>query len=90
MWKAARYHKGIALSLAEIQQQKESVYCTLCAACVFVECLFSSKCVVSFEIAINILHFMTVILILRTIAAFLSSETIQLLAIVFGNVRQAF
>ena len=29
MWKAARYHKGIALSLAEIQQQEESVYYVL-------------------------------------------------------------
>ena len=56
----------------------------------FVECLFSSKGVVSFKIAIKVLHFMAVILIWRTIVAFLSSETIQLFPIVFGNVRHFF
>ena len=39
MWKAARYHKGIALSLAEMQQQKESVYGTV--LCVLHVCLLS-------------------------------------------------
>ena len=56
--------------------------CTLCAA----PCLSlfeSSKCVVSFEIAIKILHFIAGILIWRTVVAFLSSETIQSLAVVW-------